>query len=110
LVTWIVMVFLIILSLLATRNMNLVPKGLQNTMEAVIEALLKLFDSVTGDRDLTKRIFPLVATIFITILAINWSGLFPGVGTIGLREVGPEGTHLIPFLRASTADLNFTLA
>lgn len=109
-VAWIVMIVLAIFSLLATRNMRLVPQGVQNTVEAMIEGMIALFDSITHDRALTKKIFPLVGSIFIVVVLINWTGLLPGVGTIGINEVSHEGTRLVPFFRASSADLNFTLA
>ncbi len=109
-VIWIVMAVLVLFSFLATRRLSSMPGKSQNAIEMVFEFLLGVFDGVTGDRALTKKIFPLVATIFIAILAVNWSGLLPGVGTVGLKEVGEEGTRIIPFFRATSADLNFTLA
>ncbi|MEK7103018.1 MAG: F0F1 ATP synthase subunit A, partial [Patescibacteria group bacterium] len=109
-VIWAVMVLLVVFSWLMTRRLSTIPGKGQNAIEMMFEFLLGVFDGVTGDRALTKKIFPLVATIFIAILAVNWSGLLPGVGTIGIQEVGHEGTRLIPFFRATSADLNFTLA
>lgn len=109
LVTWAVIVALVFVSYFVTRRLTRIPGKAQNIVETFFELLLGLFDGVTGDRELTKKIFPLVATIFISVLAVNWSGLLPGVGTIGINEVAHEGTKLVPFLRAPSADLNFTL-
>lgn len=141
LTTWLVMILLIILSLLATRripkdlstasNQDLVPSGLQNVFEMIIEAVENLTKSVAGVW--TPKLFPIVATIFIFVLFSNYSGLLPGVGTIGWLEhphgegttgfvangavltaepapPGEEGWIVVPFLRAPSADLNFTLA
>ncbi len=84
-ITWIVMAFLIIISILATRKMKLVPSGLQNFMETIIEALLRLFNGITQSEKLTRRFFPLVATIFLFVIACNWTEALPGLDSIGLK-------------------------
>lgn len=94
----------------AAKNPKLRPAKLQNAGEMIIEFLLNLMDGVTHDRAKTKRFFPLVATLFLFIVTMNWIGLLPIFGTVGLKEVH-NGQHiLVPFLRAGTADLNMTIA
>ncbi len=106
-----VLIILWLVSLFATRKMELVPRGLQNIVELGIEKLVGLTDSVIHDKAFSRKIFPLIATFFIFILFNNWFGLVPGVGTIGFHELSPEGhTVLVPLLRAGTADLNTTIA
>ena len=52
-----------------------------------------------------------VATVFIFILAANWFGLIPGIGTIGWGYQTADGFRLEqPLLRGANADLNLTLA
>jgi F-type H+-transporting ATPase subunit a len=68
--------------LLATRRMQLVPRGMQNMGEALVELLLGISEGTAG-KAVGRRIFPLIATLFLFILVANWSGLLPGVGTIG---------------------------
>lgn len=104
--TLVVSVSVIILSLIARRRLQVVPKGLQNVVEAIIEALWKLVDDVAQDKALSRKFFPLVATFFIFILFSNWLGLLPGGGTVGIKE----HNEIIPFVRAGTADLNTTIA
>lgn len=108
--SWLVVGLLIVLGGLVRRRVQLVPRGLQNAVEAVMEFLLNLADQVTGDRRQTERFFPLVATIFLFIVTANWFGLLPVVGPIGVS--GEHGGHptLIPLLRSANADLNTTLA
>ena len=72
------------LAFFATRNMNLVPSGLQNAMEAIIEYLYSLAESVAGRAAATY--FPWAATLFLFVLVSNYSGLIPGVGSIGFRH------------------------
>lgn len=57
-----------------------------------------------------KRFFPLVATLFAFILFSNWSGLLPGVGSIGFDGIHNGHEVFIPYFRAPTADVNTTLA
>jgi F-type H+-transporting ATPase subunit a len=44
------------------------------------------------------------------VLFSNWAGLLPGVGTVGLNAEHHGEATIIPFLRSTSADLNFTLA
>jgi len=100
----------IIFSLFLKSKIKLVPRGLQNAVEAAIEMLLGVFDSVTGSREKTLKYFPFVLSFFVFILLNNWLGLLPGVGSIG-AVVSEHGEKLfIPFFRGGTADLNTTLA
>lgn len=86
-----------------------VPRGGQNVLEVIVEALLDLVESVTQDRQQARVFFPLIATIFLFVLFSSWIGLLPGMHTIGLAH-GEDGHTIIPFIRATAADLNFTLA
>ena len=93
-----------------TKSRTLVPRGLQNVVEIIFEALLDLVESVTQDKKQARQFFPLIATIFLFVLLSNWAGLLPGLGTVGVY--GEHNGHhtIIPFLRSTSADLNFTLA
>ncbi|MEK7187219.1 MAG: F0F1 ATP synthase subunit A [Patescibacteria group bacterium] len=97
---------LVILGLTLKKKLALVPQTGQGIVEAGLEGLLDLMDSVLGDRHKSERYLPLVGTIFIMVMTANWLGLLPGVGSIGI-----QGEHeFTPFFRAPSADLNFTLA
>ncbi len=102
--TWLVMGILIVLSYLATRNMQIVPGGAQSIAEMLVGGLYDFFASVTGKH--VAQVFPLVASLFLFILAANWVGLLPGVGTVGFFH----GEEFTPLLRGATADLNTTVA
>lgn len=110
LVTWVVALGLIGFARLATRKMQEVPSGAQNFWESVVEGLYGFLESVVGP-DLVKKAFWFFATIFIFILATNWFGLVPGVGTIGWGVAGEHGFEVTrPLLRGGNADLNMTFA
>jgi F-type H+-transporting ATPase subunit a len=110
---WLTIIVVGILSYFATRKMKLVPRGLQNIMEVVLEALIGFVESIAG-KDNGRKFFPIVATIFIFVIANAWLALFPGFMSIGSWETvvkhGVEETVLVPFLRGANTDVNFPLA
>lgn len=89
LTTFVVDIILIVLALLATVGMKVVPGGWQNFMEMVIEYLYGLSETVAGQN--VRKFFPWVATIFFFVILSNWSGLIPGVGSIGFYHTGGHG-------------------
>jgi F-type H+-transporting ATPase subunit a len=110
LVTWIVAVGVILFARFATRKIQKVPSGAQNFWEWLVEGLYGFLESIIGSR-LVKKTFWFFATIFIFILATNWFGLIPGVGTIGWGVPGEHGFEVTrPLLRGGNADLNMTFA
>lgn len=108
LTTWIAMVIVLALSYLGTRRLALVPAKGQLVAEILVGGLHSLFASVMHDR--VKQFFPLLATLFLFIVSLNWVGLLPGVGTVGFRELHEGKESFVPLFRAGTADLNTTLA
>jgi F-type H+-transporting ATPase subunit a len=74
---WVVMAILIAVSVAATRNLQLAPRGLQNFMEVVLEQFLTLLDEVIGHDG--RRYLPLIATLGLFILTSNLLGLVPGL-------------------------------
>jgi F-type H+-transporting ATPase subunit a len=109
-VSWIVAILLIVFARIATRDMKGVPTGAQNLLEWLVESLYKFLESIVGPH-LVKRTFWFLATIFIFVLATNWFGLIPGVGTIGWGHQTDHGFVIDqPLLRGANADLNLTLA
>ncbi len=107
---WIVTLFFIALAYVASQRNSLVPRGIHNAFEFVVVFLRDEMDKVTESRAKTKVFFPLVATLFLFILANNWLGLVPGTGSIGFYELVHGEVELVPLLRPATADLNLTLA
>ena len=111
-VTWAAAALLILIAQLATRKVQLVPSGLQNFVEWLVEGMYGFFEDILG-KDLVKKSFWFFCTLFVFILFTNWFGLIPGVGTIGYGVPDASGHmhHLSrPWLRGGNADLNMTLA
>ncbi len=63
----------------------------QNFLEWLIESLYNFLEGIIGPH-LVQRTFWFFATIFIFILAANWVGLVPGVGSMGWGHQTPPGS------------------
>ena len=61
----------------AMSNLQVVPKGTQNLMEAYISGVLKMGTDVMG-HDNARRYLPLVATIGLFVAIANIIGIVPG--------------------------------
>ena len=80
--TWLIMLILAGLTFVASRNLQLVPRGLQNLLEVVLEQFQQMIDDVMGHEG--RRYLPLIATLGLFILMGNLLGLVPGlVGVTG---------------------------
>ncbi len=138
------------------KSGKLVPEGFYNAFEAIVEFLWTTTSGAT-EMKWAKRMFPLVATIFLLIFVANMIKMVPGFETIGQLHESPHGEgyspvklfsigslgvygmdkdhpvkldshaedahseeaghdtlceacEVVPFLRGSATDLNFTLA
>ena len=88
--SWLVVALMIALVYLASRRWQLVPRGVQNLLEAIIEGFYNLVVSIAGEKN-GRRFFPVVATIFFFIVFANWFSLFPIFNVIGLGQEGEHG-------------------
>ena len=61
----------------AMSNLQMVPKGTQNLMEAYIGGVLQMGIDVTGEEN-ARRYVPLVATIGLFVAIANLIGVIPG--------------------------------
>jgi F-type H+-transporting ATPase subunit a len=108
--SWIVASGLIGFAQVATRHMKLVPDGIQNFWEWLIEGLYTFLEGIIGSH-LVQLTFWFFASVFIFILTANWLGLIPGVGTIGWGHRGSHGFIIDhPLFRGANADVNLTFA
>lgn len=78
---WGVMIFLIIVSVLATRDLKRIPSGIQNVVEGLLEAIIGFLSGIMG-KEKARKYFPLLGSFFILILVSNYSGLLPGAGMV----------------------------
>ncbi|HBV01618.1 MAG TPA: ATP synthase F0 subunit A [Candidatus Taylorbacteria bacterium] len=110
LTAWLVLIVLVIGAVIFSQTLKRMPGRFQTAIEALVEELLGFFETIAGSREIARRFFPLVATIFIFVLFSNWVGIIPGVGSIGFREAHDGKESFVPLFRSVFSDLNMTLA
>ena len=77
LVTWCIMVLLAGGSWLLTRRLAMQPSAMQAALELLVETVTaQIRDTVHAE---AKPYVPLIGTLFLLILAANWSSMIPGV-------------------------------
>lgn len=87
--TIVVALIILVLAKLATRNLKIIPTGLQNVYEWFIEGVLNVASDVVS-REIAEKYLPLAATIALFVFFSNAIGIIPG-------------------FEAPTASLGFTL-
>nr|YP_009395582.1 ATP synthase CF0 subunit IV [Vertebrata isogona]ARW64530.1 ATP synthase CF0 subunit IV [Vertebrata isogona] len=99
-VSWLVILTLLIVAFIGTRNLQRVPGKLQNFMEFIMEFLQDIAKNQIGEHEYRVWV-PYISTIFLFILGSNWAGALIPWKLISL----PEGE-----LAAPTNDINTTVA
>ena len=74
---FLVSIILIITALMVRGSLRLVPRGIQNFVEMMVDAIWKLVDENIGHH-WSRTLFPFICTIFLFILLCNFMGLVPG--------------------------------
>jgi F0F1-type ATP synthase, subunit a len=79
---WAIILVLGLVTFFATRNMQVVPRGLQNAVEMMVTFTYDFFTQVIDEEHVAKKYAPLLSTFFLFILFSNYSGLIPGAAHI----------------------------
>ncbi|MFC1637974.1 F0F1 ATP synthase subunit A [Patescibacteria group bacterium] len=95
-----VTVLVLAVFLITKAKFKTVPGRFQALMEVLIEGSFDFVESIIGDREKAKKIFPLAFTMFVFILISNLLTYIPGQAAITLAT--EEGT--VPLFRAVMAD------
>jgi len=103
--TWLTMILLVALAVVVRHRLAMIPGKLQSTAEIVVGGMHDYMSDVLESRQMATKYFPVVATIFLFVLALNWVGLLPGVTSIGFTY----GDKFIPLLYPAATDLNITI-
>lgn len=99
---WIVSALLVVGLAIAAKRIKVTSGGKTlSIVEVLCESVTTLAADVM-DRERAAAFAPFFITLFVFIMANNWAGLLPGVGSITY--------HGQPLLRAWTSDLTGTLA
>lgn len=105
--SWVVAAVLVIAIRIAVKRPQLVPTRGQAVVESLVQGVLDLTAPIVGSK-VARHTFPLLVGLFIFILIQNWSGLFPGVGTVFMRDHATN--EWMEFVRPGNADMNSTIA
>jgi len=81
---------LMIVGKIAASNLAIVPTGVQNFFEVVLDGILNFMAELMGEKN-ARRFFPLIATFSLFIFSCNIMGIIPGMAS-------------------ATANLNITVA
>lgn len=100
--SWVIMAILVIVSIVATRNLEKIPSGLQNFMEIVYEGIQWLVDSTMGEHN--RQFLPYMGTLALYLLLANLTGL------VGVRPPTadlnvPAGLALLTFILVHTSGM-----
>ncbi|MEA4925151.1 MAG: F0F1 ATP synthase subunit A [Syntrophomonadaceae bacterium] len=79
---WAIILVLGLITFYATRNMQVIPRGLQNAVEMLVTFTYDFFTQVIDQEHTAKKYAPLLSTFFLFILLSNYSGLIPGAAHI----------------------------
>ena len=79
---WVIIAFIGIIAMTATKNMQMVPRGLQNAFEAIVLWTYDFFTQLMDKESVAKKWAPLLTSFFLFILLSNYSGLIPGAARI----------------------------
>jgi F-type H+-transporting ATPase subunit a len=103
---WIISLLIIVgIRFMLRDGPQLIPTRGQAILEGAISMLKSLTEPIVG-KHMFKYVFPMLIGYFVFILINNFSGLFPGVGSIAIMD-GETPKFLI---RPANSDLNTTLA
>jgi len=74
-------VIVFIISRAATKNIQLVPTGMQNVIETYLQGVVSMGSDSMGAKN-AKVFMPLIATLGLVIFVSNMMGIFPGFESI----------------------------
>ncbi|MDD4170888.1 MAG: F0F1 ATP synthase subunit A [Syntrophomonas sp.] len=79
---WAIIALIGLIAFMATRDMKLIPTGLQNAFEMAVVWSYDFFTQLMDEEHTAKKFAPLLTTFFLFIILSNYSGLIPGAANI----------------------------
>ena len=102
-----VVILLVVVAYIVSRRVDLIPRGLQNAVEAIIEVFYNICINTAGEKN-GRRFFPVIMTIFTFIWVANWMALLPFFNAIGkFQEVNAHHFHEEAAVFGKSAGISF---
>jgi F-type H+-transporting ATPase subunit a len=95
-----VFVFLIVGAIVFGKSLKMMPGRFQNIIEMLISGAFDFMVSIVGDEKKTKRVFPLIFTMFFFVFFCNLLTYIPGQSAVTIATAG----GIVPLFRAIIAD------
>ncbi|OGG80630.1 ATP synthase F0 subunit A [Candidatus Kaiserbacteria bacterium RIFCSPLOWO2_01_FULL_54_13] len=106
--SWIVVALLVAIALIMGSRLKMIPGRFQTVLEWMFGFVYDYVAQTLGGREMARRFFPLIITIFIFIFTSNMLEFTPGIGSVGFFSY--EEGEFLPLFRSVNTDLNVTLA
>lgn len=103
---WITILLLITIGIIAGGRLRMIPGKFQTLLEWMFGGLFDYIAETLESKEMARRFFPLIMTIFLFIFTANILHFVPGIGSIGFYH----NWELVPLLRSVNTDLNVPLA
>lgn len=103
--SWAVIGLLVGVSLLVGFGTRMIPGRLQTLLELVFGFVYDYIAETLESRELARRFFPLLMTIFLFVFTANALEFTPGIGSFTYHTSHGD----LPLLRSVNTDLNVTL-
>jgi len=106
LTSWVVLILLGSIALIIGSRVKMVPSRFQVLLESLFGFVYDYIAETLESRDMARKFFPFLTTIFLFVFTSNLIEFTPGIGSIGF--FGPAGAFT-PLFRSVNTDLNVTL-
>lgn len=112
LTSWVVVILLTILALTIGRRVRMIPSRFQVLLEWLFGFVYDYIADTLESRDMARRFFPFLTTIFLFVFTSNLIEFTPGIGSVGFFHpsmISGQAAEFIPLFRSVNTDLNVTL-
>ncbi len=99
--SWVVIAILVAVAFLVRGKLKMIPGKFQTLMETMVGFVYDYVTETLESRDMARKFFPLLMTIFLFIFVGNMLHFIPGIGSLEYHD------H--PLLRAPNTDLTVPL-
>ncbi len=108
--SWFVVLLLVTVGVLVGSRLKMVPGRFQTLLEWLFGGIYDYVAEILENRDLARRFFPLLITIFLFVFVSNWLEFIPVVGSLGFFFSERGHSEFVPLFRSVNTDLNVPLA